>query len=97
MINPSNVIKVLSDPASSLLTSTLSNTSAATNTITNHECKVAELLCGVLQSIVNSHSHNFEVETTLDHASIESELINEVEYENEVEETFDSECKNCYE
>ena len=41
--------------------------------------------------IFNSHSHTFEVETTLDHESSESEFINEGDYENEVEETSGSE------
>ena len=91
MINPANVVKVFADRVSSLLSCNISNTSTDKNNITNRECEVAELLCGVLESIVNSQSHTCEVETTLDHDSAESELINGVEYENEVEKTFDSE------
>ncbi|CAF1365076.1 unnamed protein product [Adineta ricciae] len=91
MINPINVAKVFTDRASNLSSSTFSDILTSGNTITNRECEVAELLCGVLESIVNCHSHTFEIETTLDHESSESELINEGDYENEVEETIDSE------
>jgi hypothetical protein len=89
MVDPTNVVKILADRVSNLPPSTFSNTSTATNTITNRECEVAELLCGVLESIVNSHSHTLEVETTLDHEFVDGELINEMEYENDVEEMFD--------
>ena len=89
MINPANVLKIFADRASNLLSSTVSNTSTATTTVTNRECEVAELLCGVLESITNSHSHTIEVETTLDHELADGELINDVEYEDTTEETWD--------
>ena len=66
MINPANVVKIFADRASNLLFSTFSNTSIATSTITSRECELAELLCGVLESIINSHLHTFEVEITLE-------------------------------
>lgn len=82
MINPANVVKVFADRASNLLYSSLSNTST-TSVIINRECEVAELLCGVLQSITNRRSHFFEVEIALDHEPVEDNLINDVECENE--------------
>lgn len=88
MINPANVVKVFADRASNLLSSTSSNTST-TSVITNRECEVAELLCGVLESITNSHSHFFEVETILDHDPVQDDLINDVECENEDEGALD--------
>jgi hypothetical protein len=77
MINPVNVAKIFVERASNLPSSTFSNTSPNGNTITNHECEVADLLYRVLESIANSHSYTFEVETTLDHELSESELVNE--------------------
>jgi hypothetical protein len=91
MINPVNVAKIFVERASKLPSSTFLNTSTSGNTITNRECEVADLLCGVLESIANSHSHTFEVETTLDHEPSESELINEGDDEIEVEEMIDPE------
>ena len=89
MINPANVVKIFADRASNLLSPAFSNTSTATSTITNRECEVVELLCGVLESITNSHSHTLEVEATLDHESVDGESINDVDYEDEAERTFD--------
>ena len=88
MINPINVAKIFVDRASNLPSSTFSTSG---NIITNREYEVAELLSGVLQSIVNSHSHTIEVETTLDYEPSESELINEGDYENGVEDTINPE------
>ena len=62
-----------------------------TSTVANRECEVAELLCGVLESIANSHSHTIEVETTLGHELADGELIHDVEDEDTVEETWDRE------
>ena len=67
MINPANVAKIFAGRASNLLFFVLSNNTTATNTVTNRESEVADLLCGVLESITNSHSHTIVVETTLDH------------------------------
>ena len=89
MINPANVLEIFADRASNLLSSTMSNTSIATTSVTNRECEVAELLCGVLESINNSHSHTIEVETTLDHELADGALINDVEFEDTAEETWD--------
>ncbi|CAF1651158.1 unnamed protein product [Adineta ricciae] len=66
----------------------LNNTTVPT-TITNRECEVANLLCGVLESITSSHSHTLEVETTLDHELGDDELINDVDYKDRAEETCD--------
>jgi len=66
----------------------MTNNTTATNTITNRECEVADLLCGVLESITSSHSHTIEVETTLDHELADGELIDDVEYEDTAEETY---------
>jgi hypothetical protein len=66
----------------------LNNTTVAT-AITNRECEIADLLCGVLESITSSHSHTFEVETTLDHELADDELINDVDYKDTAEETGD--------
>ena len=86
MINPSNVMKILADRASNLLPSAFSTTSAPTTSITNRECEVADQLGSVLKSIINSHSHTFEVESTLDHGLDDGELINQAENENEEDE-----------
>ncbi len=86
MINPSNVVKILADRASNLLPSVFSTSSAPTASIANRECEVADQLCSVLESIINSHSHTFEVESTLDHGLDDGELINQVEDENEEDE-----------
>ena len=91
VINPINFANILVGRASNLLSSTLSNTLSSGNTIRNREYEVAELLCGILESIANSHSHTIEVETTRDYEPSESELINEGDHENEVEDTIDSE------
>ena len=66
MINPTNVVK---------------NTSTTAAAITNRKCEITEMLCGVLESITNSHSHSLEVETTLDHELIEGEVISDEEDE----------------
>ena len=85
MINPANVVKIFADRASNLLSSTVPKISTATATVTNRECEVAELLCGVLESITNSHSHTIEVETTLDHELADGDSINDVECEDTAE------------
>jgi len=43
----------------------------------------------VLESVTNSHSYTFEVEATLDHESVDGELINDMEYEDETERLSD--------
>ena len=63
MINSTNVVKIFAEQASKSLSSVASTTS----TVTNRECEVAELLCGTLESITNSHCYFTEVETTLDY------------------------------
>jgi hypothetical protein len=88
MINPANVVKIFADRASNLL-STMSNCATSATTVTNRECASADLLCGVLESITSSHSHTFEVETTLDHELADDELINDVEYDDADEGTGD--------
>ena len=51
---------------------------------------MADQLCSVLKSIINSHSHTFEFESTLDHGPDEGELTDEIEDENaEDEELLD--------
>ena len=91
MINPSNVVKIFADQASNLLLPVSSTTSGITTIITNREYEVAHILCDVLESMVNSHSHSFEVETTLNHESSKDEMINEAENENdEVDDPSDS-------
>ena len=87
-INLANAVKVLVDRVSNLLLSTSSNTSTTT-TITNRECEVSEMLCIVLESSTTSHSHFFEVGTTLDHESVDGKLIYDVEYVAETEDAFD--------
>ena len=72
----------------------ISNNTTTTNTITNHECEVADLLCGVLESITSSHSHANEVETTLDHELVDGGLIDDVEYEDTTKETWDPNWNN---
>ena len=57
LINPANIVKIFVDRASNLLSSVTSNNTIATNTITNRECEVADLLFDVLGSITSSHSH----------------------------------------
>lgn len=89
MINPANVVQIFSDRVSNSLSPSAPNTSTTTPTTTNRECEVAELLYGVLESITNSHSHTFEVETTLDHESVDGEVINDVDDEDTAEETLD--------
>ncbi len=37
-----------------------------------------------------SFTHTHTLETTLDHDSVDSELINEVQYDSDVEEIFDA-------
>jgi hypothetical protein len=86
MINPSNVVKILADRASNLLPSVFSTNSASTASITNREREAANQLCSVLESIINSHSHTFEVENTLDHRLDDDKLINQVKDENEEDE-----------
>ncbi|CAF1673171.1 unnamed protein product, partial [Adineta ricciae] len=85
MINPANVVKIFADRASN----SLSSFASAASIVTNRECEVAELLCGVLESITNSHSHSIEVETTLDHELVDDELIDDIEDEDTDEETWD--------
>jgi DNA-binding ferritin-like protein (Dps family) len=91
MINPLNVMKIFSDRASTLLPSGFSESTTTSNIITNREYEVGELLCGVLESVINSHSHTVDIETTLDHEALESELIDEMKHENEVEEALNPE------
>ena len=92
MINPANVMRIFADRASNLL-SIVSNNRTST-TVTNRECEVADLLCGVLESITSSHSHTLEIETTLDHELGDDELINDVESEDTAEETSDLNWNN---
>ena len=80
--------KIIVDRALNLPPSTW-NTSTSGTTVIDRECEVAELLPGILESIVNSYSHTIEVETTLDYEQSESELINKGNCKNEVEETID--------
>ncbi|CAF1545544.1 unnamed protein product, partial [Didymodactylos carnosus] len=97
MINPSNVVKILADRVSTLLSLTRPTNSATidtTSSITNHERQVAEHLCDTLASIVNSHSYTFEVEETLDHGLADDGLISEAEDENEDEASFDSDYRD---
>ncbi|CAF1602382.1 unnamed protein product, partial [Didymodactylos carnosus] len=89
MINPTNGVKIFGDRVSNLLSPTTSNTSTVTITTTNRECEVAELLYGVLESITNSHSHTFEVESTLDHDLADDELFNDAGDEDTTQETWD--------
>jgi len=90
MINPSNVVKILTDRALNLRPQIVSTTSSATTTTRNREREVADLLYGVLESLVNSHSHSVDVETTLDHGLDDNEIINETADENdEMEDSFD--------
>lgn len=56
----------------------------------NREGEVAKILCDVLESIIHSQSHTFEAETDLDHELADSELINDVEYEDDGEGILDS-------
>ena len=88
MINPANVVKTFADQASNL-SSAVSGSASSTTTVTNREREVADLLWRVLNSITDSHSHMFEVETTLDHEFDDDELINDVEREDTTEETWD--------
>ena len=88
MINPANVVKIFADRASNL-SSTVSNSATSASTVTHRECEVADLLCSVLESITSSHSHTFEVETTLDHELVDNELIDDVECEDTAEEASD--------
>ena len=88
MINPVNVVKIVGDQALKLLPSTTSNTSIDT-TVRNRKREVAEFLCGVLESITNSYSHTIEVETTLDHEFADEGWIEDVDYEDTTEETWD--------
>ncbi|CAF4610224.1 unnamed protein product, partial [Didymodactylos carnosus] len=88
MTNLANVVKIFADRASNLL-STVSNSATSATTVTNRECEVADLLCGVLESITSSHSHTVKVETTLDHELADDELINDVECEDTDEGTWD--------
>ncbi|CAF1461217.1 unnamed protein product [Adineta ricciae] len=64
-------------------------TATSASTVTHRECEVADLLCSVLESITSSHSHTFEVETTLDHELVDNELIDDVECEDTAEEASD--------
>ncbi len=91
MINLSNITKIFAEQASNLLSPRFSNRLTASNIITSRECVVGEPLCGVIESTINSHSHTVDLETTLDHETVESELINEMEHENKVEETLNLE------
>ena len=79
-------MKIFADRASSLLSS-VSNNAIFTTTVTNREREVADLLCGILESISSSHSQTFEVETTLDRALDDDELVNDVKCEDTAEET----------
>lgn len=89
MINPVNVMKVFVDRASGLFCTIPSNKATTTATFTNRECEVADLLCGVLESIASSDSHTIDIETTLDHELVNGELVNDVDYEDTAEETSD--------
>ena len=75
MINPSNVVKILTDRVSSRQSSGFSTSSTSTVSFTNRECEVADQLCSILESIVDSHSHTFEIEDTRDHGLDDSEPI----------------------
>ena len=88
MINPANVVKIFTDRALNL-SPTVSNSATSATTVTNRECEAGDLLCSVLESITSSHSHAFEVETTLDHELADDELIDDVEREDTTEETSD--------
>jgi hypothetical protein len=91
MINPSNIVKIFGDRASKLLSPVFSTTSGVTcTTVTKREHEVADLLYNVLESIVNSHSHSVEVETTLDHGSDEREIISDTEDRNDTDCSFDA-------
>ena len=72
----------------------MSHSAISTSTVTKRECEVADLLCSVLESITSSHSHTFEVETTLDHELADDELIDDVEHEDTDEETSDPNWNN---
>ena len=93
MINPANVVKIFADRASNL-SSTVSNSAISKTNVTKRECEVADLLCSVLELITSSHSHTFEVETTLDHELADDELIDDVEREDTAEETSDPNWNN---
>lgn len=93
MINPANVVKIFADRASNL-SSAMSSSASSTTTVTNREREVVDLLWGVLDSITTSHSHMFEVETTLDHEFDDEELINDVECEDTAEGTWDPNCND---
>ena len=53
--------------------------------------KWGELLCELLESIVDSHSHSVDIETTLDHDTIDNEWNHEMMSDNEAEEAADTE------
>lgn len=89
MINPINVVKVFTDRASSLFGAARSSNSTTTDTVTNRESEAADLLCGVLESIARSDSHTVDIETTLDHESVDDEMVNDVDDEGSAEETSD--------
>lgn len=93
MISLANVVKIFSDRASNL-SSTVSNNTTSATSITNRECEVADLLCNVLESITSSHSHSFEVETTLDHDLVDDDFIDDAEREDISEETSDPNWKD---
>jgi hypothetical protein len=88
MINTANVVKIFADRASNL-SSTVANSGTSATAVTNREYEVADLLCSVLESITSSHSHTFEVETTLDHELTDDELIDDAECEDADDETSD--------
>jgi hypothetical protein len=85
MINPANVIKIFTNQASNLLSSAVPNNAVTTNVTTRRESEVGELLCGLLESIVDSHSHSVDIETTLDHDTIDNEWNHEMMSDNEAE------------
>ena len=88
MINPASVVKIFADRAPNL-PSIVSNSATCATTVTHRESEVADLLCSVLESATSSHSHTFEVETTLDHESADNELTDDVECEDTDEEASD--------
>ena len=91
MINPANAMKIFTNRASNLLSSAVPNNAVTTSVITRRESEVGELFYGLLESIVDSHSHSVDFETTLDHDTIDDEWNDGMESDSEVEEAVDTE------
>lgn len=91
MINPSNVVKIVAEHVSGLSLSSTSN--ASTAAYTNREREIADLLCGVLESVTDSDGNTFEVESTLDYESEDDECENDVDEDDISQEMGDPDWK----